>query len=132
MISAGRTELRNSFWNHTDKKPAAMALLKFYSVESGLKAIFLAQRNLLNTDQIPEPILKAEGHNLIHWIKELRLPASVAGPVTLHLKRDGTILPLGRAHEAWRYGVVIQEADQSAIEAFLERVHAWIKENLTP
>lgn len=132
MISAGRTELRNSFWNHTDRKPTSLALLKFYAVESGLKAIFLVQRNLMNTDQISESVLKSQGHNLEHWVKELRLPASVAGPVTFRLKRDGTILPSGRAHEAWRYGVAIQETDQSALEDFLERVHRWIKENLTP
>lgn len=72
------------------------------------------------------PVLRERGHDLIAWAKELRLPARLTDiPDTIALKRDGKNIPVGSAHEAWRYGVEIDEGDETKLLKWLSAVCEW-------
>jgi CRISPR/Cas system-associated exonuclease Cas4 (RecB family) len=43
------------------------------------------------------------------------------------LQRDHTHHPLSVAHEAWRYGIVIQPADEEELVRWLQKMVEWIQ-----
>ncbi len=134
MIPAGRTELRKVCDKHfhvsENEHLPSYYLLLFYAVECGLKAVYLQRRKFSRTDQITDETLR-KSHDLMTWSKELRLPASITGKNTsFRLQRDNTYRwRISRAHEAWRYGVVIEPADEEELISWLKRVYDWVKEN---
>ena len=81
------------------------------------------------TDQIKD---KEFRHDLFKIIKELKLPAQVAGSSkpSFRLERDGTALPIEKAHEAWRYGILIQADDLKNLLEWMQAIRNWIKENI--
>jgi hypothetical protein len=129
-IPAGTSELRNAFWQHGQKDhPVSGHLLLFYAVECGLKSVYLRRNRLQTTDQIPQD--QDRGHDLARWIKELRLPASVlSAGATFRLARDGSCYGIEMAHQAWRYGVVVEGADEASLLEYLRNVQNWIQEAL--
>jgi hypothetical protein len=130
-IAAGQSELRNAFWRHFRQEAAAGYLLLFYSVECGLKSVYLRQNHLRTTAQIQDPELQEKGHDIARWVKELRLPASILQTGReFRLERDGTRHRIETAHQAWRYGVEMQKADEESLLEYLERIQSWIQEAL--
>jgi hypothetical protein len=130
-IAAGQSELRNAFWRHLRKEAAAGYLLLFYSVECGLKSVYLRQNHLRTTAQIQDPELQEKGHDIARWVKELRLPASILQSGTeFRLARDGTHYRIEAAHQAWRYGVAMEKGDERALLEYLERIQGWVQEVL--
>lgn len=129
MIPAGQTELRNAYWRHIRRDKESLYLLQFYAVECGLKGIFLRQYHLSTTEKITNEALRGS-HDLAQLVKELRLPASLAGTISFRLRRDNSSWHLKQVHEAWRYGVSLNEDDQIQVVEHLNKLHAWISENL--
>jgi len=135
MIPAGCTELRKAFFNHhrvsNTGDEDSHRLLLFYGLECGLKAVYLRRNGINKTNQISNNELQSS-HDLFLFIKELKLPAQTVGasPPSFRLRRDGTALPIEKAHEVWRYGIVIKEDDAQKLDKWMHDIHAWVKENI--
>lgn len=133
MVPAGVRQLRNAFKRHRQPAgPQAQGrnLLLFYAVECGLKAAWLTRNRLPDTSAIDSQS-KERGHDLLYWAKKLYLPATITnGKTSFHTKDDRTSRPLEVAHQAWRYGIDIEPADETALETWLEEVWQWSKGEL--
>ena len=137
MIPAGISELQKAFWQHKNCSEECTStssyLLLFYAVECGLKSVYLHGKRLNTTDDISDTALR-QSHDLSKWAKALRLPVSMTGANTnFHLNRDRHPRPsqtIRSAHEAWRYGVVIDENDETQLVNWFKQVAKWIKENI--
>ena len=138
MIHAGISELQKAFRHHKNSSEDCTAssssyLLLFYAVECGLKSVYLHGKRLNITDDISDTVLH-QSHDLSKWAKALRLPVSMTNVhTTFHLKRDRHPRPswqIARAHEAWRYGVVIDKNDETRLVNWLKQIAQWIEENI--
>ncbi len=49
-------------------------------------------------------------------------------PAQILLKRDGSHIAVGTAHEAWRYGVAIEPDDESKLHRWMETLCHWAEE----
>jgi hypothetical protein len=135
MIPAGYTELHNAFRGHIRVADTGTEdshyLLFFYGLECGLKSIYLKRNKILRPDQTSNENFRST-HDLSLLIKDLRLPAQVTGAAlpSFRLERDGTSLPIKRAHEIWRYGIIIQPDDEKKLVAWMHAIRSWIKETI--
>jgi hypothetical protein len=135
MIHAGYSELRKAFFTHSvnakDDTSTSHNLLLFYAVESGLKSIYLSRTKLYTTKKIGDENLR-NSHDLLLWIKELKLPFKVVEDCCqdLKLKRDGTHCAVRDAHQAWRYNIDIEEDDQKRLVQWMKKLKIWIQENM--
>ena len=135
MIPAGCTELRKAFFNHhrisDTGSEDSHRLLLFYGLECGLKSVYLRRNGINKTNQISNKELQSS-HNLLLFVKELKLPAQTAGVLSpsFRLRRDKTALPIENAHEVWRYGITMNENDTQKLDKWMHDIHVWVKENL--
>jgi len=85
-----------------------------------------------NTSTIIE-VNDSGGHDLLSWAKGLRLPPKITTrDPKFKLRRDGITLEVTKAHEAWRYGALINSDDEKNLVNWLEDVKKWIEENIDP
>lgn len=135
-IPAGFGQLRKAFEAHwrigQEENGHPCYLLKFYSVECGLKSMYIHKydrSHIMNSEDIPD--LR---HKLDQWIKELNVPASQIGqPPRFKIRHGGQTEPkrdIERIHEAWRYGVAVDPDDETAILRWLDSVSNWIRDGL--
>ncbi|MDQ1351996.1 MAG: hypothetical protein QG657_2302 [Acidobacteriota bacterium] len=134
MIHAGFSELKRAFLVHSsasvDKDSISYNLLLFYAVESGLKSIYLRWNNIPTTEKIVDEKL-TKSHNLSEWVQKLYLPASVSGKCPgFKLARDNKHYDVSQVHQAWRYGIEIDDPDQQELVRWLETVRNLIKEHI--
>jgi hypothetical protein len=132
MMHAGVGHLRKAFQRHRQpslQQKQGRILLLFYAVECGLKAAWLTRNRLRDTSAM-EARLKEKGHDLGVWARELRMPAVIANGRTSFRLRDGSSFTLEVAHQAWRYGVDVDPADEDELEKWLGQVWEWAKEEL--
>ena len=134
MISSGYTELRKAYSAHTriadSGKEESYYLLFFYGLECGLKSIYLRRNKIDRTDKISNEKFRRT-HDLLTMIKELKLPAQIARSApSFRLARDGTALQIESAHEAWRYGILIQADDLQNLLGWMQDIRNWIKETI--
>jgi hypothetical protein len=107
--------------------PAAH-LLRFYSVECGLKAAVLGKRglNARSTADLPE---RLRTHDLRALAKELNL----SGPLVQQLigcRRNNNAqrkVAHPELHEAWRYGAALNEDDEKVADAGLSGLSEWCR-----
>lgn len=135
IIHVGFKELERGFKNHLGASKrlqgSSSYLLLFYAAESGLKSIWLKRNKLWKTDQIQDKTLISDGHNLHRWVKELKISAVIIKPAPyFHLDRDGSILDIEKAHQAWRYGVIIKQQDEKDLVDWLKSLCNWIEDNI--
>jgi hypothetical protein len=91
----------------------------------------LPASELSRTNQIQDPELQEKGHDIARWVKELRLPASLApARAEFCLMRDGTRYRIEMAHQAWRYGISIEGADEEALLEYLRNIQSWVQKEL--
>jgi len=135
-IPAGFGQLRKAFEAHwkigQENYGQSCYLLKFYSVECGLKSMYIHKydkSHKISSEEIPD--LR---HKLDQWIKELNIPASQIGqPPGFTIRHGGITEPkrnIERIHEAWRYGVAVDQDDEIAILNWLDDVSAWVRDSL--
>jgi hypothetical protein len=136
MITAGWSELRRAFRQHarTAKNDDSTShyLLLFYAVECGLKSVYLRRWHPPGGTMasISDERLRIS-HDLALWVKELRLPASIAGTNSnFRLKRDRSSWSVDKAHQAWRYGIVIEVQDEQSLVHWLHNIRTWVEENI--
>lgn len=95
MLKAGVEELTRTFRLHYDTAQTGSSeshgLLLFYAAECGLKAVWLRRNRKRSSDDFPEAMSK-KGHDLIMWLKELRVGARIGSAPTLRLSRDNNSL----------------------------------------
>jgi hypothetical protein len=129
LIHASTAELKQAFYAHhnivkaQNNQSASFYLLIFYAVECGFKNIWLRRNGLNGTDQIQDKtLITKDGHNFATWIKELRLPATIVGKYpnfsnipSFRLSRDKSSWDVGKAHQAWRYGVELNIEDEKVL-----------------
>ena len=90
-------------------------LLLFYAVECGLKAEYLKTQGAQSTADFINSFPNnkyGHGHNILEWVKELKLPASIGS-----FTDNNNPLPLIQLHERLRYGTFssVKEKDQIII-----------------
>lgn len=135
MIPAGWSELKGAFHQHISvaKNGASPShnLLAFYAVECGIKSIYLKRNKLRTTENIRDERLM-RSHDISLWVKELRLPAAITGTNTgFHLHRDQqSAWSIARAHEVWRYGIIICPADESELVRWLDYIRQWVEKEI--
>jgi len=135
-IPVGRNELGKAFRKHyqvgqdDDENPSHILLL-FYAVECGLKSLYLRDKRFSTTEDITDIDLTNAGHNLMIWSKALKLPASLPGnkDINFRLRKDGKQWPISKAHQAWRYGALIDRDDEKRLVEWLKNVCEQLKED---
>jgi hypothetical protein len=137
-IDVSRDELRKAFLKHykigrIDKSPSHNLLL-FYAVECGLKSLYIRKCKCNNTRGIEESIT-SNGHNLAYWLKALTLSAQVTEvrDPKFRLLRDGRTgseRPISVAHQAWRYGALIDNDDENRLLIWIKSVSEWIEREI--
>ncbi|MEU4528039.1 hypothetical protein AB0F49_07405 [Micromonospora ureilytica] len=117
-------ELTNSYVRlreAADSTPVAVChLLRFYSVECGLKSIVLRERSARDTTQQPDIIT----HDLRELAKALKLSAAAYQNLTACQRRSrgGFSHPpvqVPQLHEAWRYGAELDPEEEKRVVAGL-------------
>lgn len=132
-IPVGFSELRKAFRRHAqvagNANNSSHYLLLFYAVECGLKSVYLRRHKLMKIENITDERLRSWGHDLRLWVKELRLSAQLAGPSpSFHLKKDRTtVWQIKQAHQAWRYGALIDPKDEKILINWLKKINDWIQ-----
>ncbi len=134
MIHACFNELRKAFFVHSNanvgENSASNHLLLFYTVESGLKAVYLTENNFNSTKQVTEPKIIGS-HDLYLLAKTLKLPAHITGKKNnFKLRRDQTQHPIRDAHQAWRYHIAMDIEDEKEIIKWLQNLKKWLREKL--
>ena len=109
-------------------------LLLFYTVECGLKAVWLKRQNRTLFDRAD---IEKTGHDLREVLKELKVGSHLSLPPNLQLfpimrnqnqvPRNGDISIL---HQAWRYGGECTSPTDQDCEVQLQKVLDWIQGEL--
>ena len=132
MLEVGISELRQAFARHRaanlrDPNP----LLLFYATECGLKAVWMRRNNIRTTRPLVY-LLSEEGHNLMYWAKELRLPRYlIEKPISFRLRRGPGSFGIELSHQAWRYGVQMVVADETSLIDWLMKISEWVGQELS-
>ncbi|MCP4107857.1 MAG: hypothetical protein GY749_20320 [Desulfobacteraceae bacterium] len=134
MLDAGFSELKNAFHLHgrvaENGTSPSYFLLLFYAVECGLKARILKNLNKTKLSQLEEKD-DIISHDLTFMVKKLRLPLAITSENTnFHLQKDNSSYSVKYAHEAWRYGIAVNEADQRKLTDWLKQIQEWLKRNM--
>jgi hypothetical protein len=137
-IEANVAELKRAANNHRKQahelataagaaRPCRSAvMLRFYGVESGMKAQYLMDRRLRTTREIEDAFGKG-GHDLCRGLRALRVPAVVGKAPVLHRKsKTAETVQIKRSHEALRYGIELERSDFDALDAWLCRILDWL------
>jgi hypothetical protein len=102
-------------------------LLYFYAVECGLKHLLVKRSNCRKTDELH----RNPGHDLRGLLKALKVSKSMTGsdtPQHFRLHRDrNESYRISEVHQAWRYGIGVEERDESRIIEYLDRIKNWIE-----
>lgn len=135
-VEVGPGALTNSYvelGRNADQITSAPShLLRFYAVECGLKAALLRRHGLRSTSQLES---HGRNHDLRRLAKELRLDAATYQGLGSCRSRGRTRPhdpPVGVAHmhEAWRYGLSVDSADEQTFVASLKSLQRWCREEL--
>lgn len=135
-VHVGPRDLLRSFDQHaaeSDRVSGTTAhLLLFYAVECGLKGIALRLRKGRSTKDYPAEV-RAAGHDLREVAKHLRLPPQLrthlAYPECARRAASEPKVAPKQWHEAWRYGAILDAADETAAVHTLTELRQWCKEN---
>jgi hypothetical protein len=133
MIHAEAEELRRAFNKHRNSAnlvtDSSQDLLLFYAVECGLKHAYLRENRLNNTNKIDPEILDYK-HDITRWFAELKISAqNISFKENFrYRKRDGND-HIRVIHQAWRYGILVNEDDEHKIVSSLRDLESWIGEN---
>jgi hypothetical protein len=107
------------------------ALLLFYAIECGLKALYMDLHKLATASIEGSRARSARsfGHRLDDLVVELRVPPSKISARAPNLAlRNGVTLQVLDLHEAWRYGEKIDAHTQ--VVAWLDGIATYVKQEL--
>ncbi len=135
-IHAGFSQFKKAFsdhWKNGSKgDDPSYYLLRFYSVECGLKSMYIDKEDTfrkMNSNDMPD-----HGHRLDWWLKELKISASEISPpprfilnsrININSPRE-----IHRSHEAWRYGVKMDQTKEKLLLEWFDKAEKYIKDYL--
>jgi hypothetical protein len=136
-IHAGFNQFKKAFRDHWENglkgEDPSHYLLRFYSVECGLKSMYIHKEDKfhkMNSKDMP-PDLK---HRLDWWLEELEISASDINPppkftlnssININSPRE-----IHRSHEAWRYGVKMDQTKEKLLLEWFDKAEKYIKDYL--
>jgi hypothetical protein len=132
MIHSGTSELRRAFRAHraaADKSVPSHYLLRFYAAECGLKLSLMLRKRIQKTDRLVDGDFF--GHDLMRLARELRVKPALLLRRDHFLMRNGYRQSLSSAHEAWRYGVALDEKEELDLVDWIDSVCDWIDQEVT-
>jgi hypothetical protein len=123
------------------------SLLRFYAVESGLKYLLNLKEQVPFSYEFEDGVapldvtagypgrIEGYSHDLPRMLRRLNVAAASvtppAGPFkTLFGYKGGQSFFVSAAHEAWRYGLQTDPADQLTLESFLTSVVSYIENEI--
>lgn len=122
------------------------SLLRFYAVESGLKYLLSLKKQVPFSYEVEAGVrldatnnfpgrIEGYSHDLPRMLRRLNVSAATVTPPTGPFKtvagyNGGQFFDVSAAHEAWRYGLETDSADQLKLEAFLMSVISYIKDEI--
>lgn len=111
--------------------PSGRKLLWFYAVECGLKYAVLRRRGLRSTGDLDADL---RSHDLARLAKELCISKRDIAEIRACGRSGGTFdgrpVPARALHEAWRYGIRLDEKDEKNAEDALENLIDWCRKEL--
>lgn len=133
MIHAGTDELQKAFNIHRSSAKlvtnTSHCLLLFYAVECGLKYAYLRENSLANTKDIDPEIFEYK-HDITRWLAELKIPAhQISIKENFRYRKRDANDHVRLVHQAWRYGILINDDDEKKIITSLKKLESWIEEN---
>lgn len=127
-ISSGSTNYRRAYLAHMQAAQLSCPshyMLKFYATECGLKYALTKNHPLQMPAQVRELM---ESHKLFQLAKQLKLPKTVpVKELSFRGQTGGETFPMERLHEAWRYGKLVEQADEQTALKWLDSVCIWVK-----
>ncbi|MDP4210460.1 MAG: hypothetical protein Q8928_16745 [Bacteroidota bacterium] len=127
MINTGYSELLNAFKIHS-KIPESNLLL-FYTVECGLKHLFLKNNKTVKKQTIKD--FDIGTHDLFDLISFCKIPRSISIKSQSRTNRNSKeSIPLKEIHQAWRYGVTLKQEDEIEVVANLKNLVVYIEERI--
>lgn len=135
-IEVGCKELEKAFRKHIvlfgNGRTSSHFLLLFYAVECGLKYLYLRENRLTDTGRIQDNALtkdnECSGHDLGRWAKAVKMPAQ-QGCIS-RIRRNNERWSICKAHQAWRYGAIINRDDEDKMVELLINMQKIIKERI--
>jgi hypothetical protein len=127
MLNTGHSELLSAFKAHS--KIHGSHLLLFYTVECGLKHLFLRSNKTVRKQTISN--FEIGTHNLNTLISVCKLPRLIAIKSHCRTERDSReVIPIENIHQAWRYGVRLKQEDEKEVVNKLKKLVAFINERI--
>ena len=135
-IHAGFSQFKKAFsdhWKNGSKgDDPSYYLLRFYSVECGLKSMYIDKEDTfrkMNSNDMPD-----HGHRLDWWLKELKISASEISPPPRFILNSSINIrsprEIHRSHEAWRYGVKMDQTKEKLLLEWFDKAEKYIKDYL--
>lgn len=135
-INAGFSQFKKAFSDHwkNGKKgdDPSHYLLRFYSLECGLKSMYIHKKDKfhkMNSKDMPD-----HGHRLGCWLEALGISASdIGSPPKFILNSNINInspIEIHRSHEAWRYGVKMDQTKETLLLEWFDKAEKYIKDYL--
>jgi hypothetical protein len=135
-IHAGFSQFKKAFrdqWENGLKgEDPSYYLLRFYSVECGLKSMYIHKKDKfhkMNSKDMP-----GHGHRLDCWLEALEISASEIGPPPRFILNSSINITspreIHRSHEAWRYGVKMDPARERLLLEWFDKAEKYIKDYL--
>ena len=135
-IHAGFSQFKKAFsdhWKNGSKgDDPSYYLLRFYSVECGLKSMYIDKEDKfhkMNSNDMPN-----HGHRLDWWLEELEISASEISPAPRFILNSSINISspreIHRSHEAWRYGVKMDQTKEKVLLEWFDKAEKYIKDYL--
>ena len=126
-IQATVSQLRRAFNRlrleaQRDIKPHNCLLL-FYAAECGLKCALLRDKRLSETGE------STATHDFSALMRDLKVsPAAVSAPPSFRLQgKPSSLYDSSYAHQAWRYGVDMESADETALLEWMGKLCKYLE-----
>jgi hypothetical protein len=135
-IHAGFSQFKKAFRDHWENglkgEDPSYYLLRFYSVECGLKSMYIHKKDKfhkMNSKDMP-----GHWHRLDCWLEALEISASEIGPPPRFILNSSINITspreIHRSHEAWRYGVKMDPARERLLLEWFDKAEKYIKDYL--
>jgi hypothetical protein len=135
-VHAGFSQFKKAFRDHWEngrkREDPSHYLLRFYSIECGLKSMYIHKEDphhKMNSKDMP-----GHGHRLDFWLEALEISASEIGPPPRFILNSSINITspreIHRSHEAWRYGVKMDLARERLLLEWFDKAEKYIKDYL--
>lgn len=116
-------------------------LLRFYAAEVGLKFLlnYVNKVPFKHEHVVGQQSVEGYGHHILKMVADLKIPAArVPKPPKDWHKciggfddgSGGQAFQAAQAHEAWRYGLTIDAADQTELEAYFAGLIRYLEQEI--